>query len=169
MRSHGYTRDGAYPRIYRIWSSVKTRCLNPKARFYHRYGGRGITLCEAWHKFEGFVEWANASGYRDDLQIDRIDNSAGYSPENCRWVAPRVNSLNRRDNKRFSFFGKSLTLGEASDRYNVKRLTIRYRLSRGLTPEQAVTFPVGEGNKVRLKALLSRLPERTNQLTALTT
>ena len=63
----------------------------------HRYRDRGITVCELWQKSPlAFGDWLFAHGWRKGLQIDRIDNSQGYSPENCRVVTPKENSNNRR-------------------------------------------------------------------------
>jgi hypothetical protein len=63
---------------------------------YKYYGARGITVCDEWIKPEPFLEWALANGYRDDLQIDRIDPDGNYEPTNCRWVTPKENANNRR-------------------------------------------------------------------------
>lgn len=63
---------------------------------YHRYGGRGIKICDEWNdSYEAFAAWARDNGYADDLQIDRIDNDGNYEPSNCRFVTPRANSNNR--------------------------------------------------------------------------
>lgn len=74
---------------------MKVRCNKPSHVRFARYGGRGIVVCEAWQAFEPFAEWALANGYSDELQIDRIDNSGNYEPENCRFVTPAVNMANR--------------------------------------------------------------------------
>lgn len=94
-------RGISYSRIYNIHRTMKSRCSNPKLPCYKNYGGRGISVCEEWKKsFVPFYEWAMANGYRDDLQIDRIDNDGNYEPSNCRWVTPKENARNRRPPKR---------------------------------------------------------------------
>lgn len=82
-------------KIYKVWTSIKQRCRNPNAPFYARYGGRGISYCNEWEKFEPFYEWAEANGYEEGLTIDRIDNDGNYEPSNCRWVTHKENCQNR--------------------------------------------------------------------------
>ena len=82
--------------IYWAWKSMKQRCQNPKCKAYHNYGARGISVCEEWQKFEPFCSWALENGYQKGLDLDRIDNDSGYSPDYCRWTDRRTNTLNRR-------------------------------------------------------------------------
>ena len=87
----------SYTRIYNIWRGMKQRCFNPNKSQYEDYGGRGITVCDEWkNDSKAFIKWAYANGYRDNLQIDRIDNNGNYEPDNCRWVTAEVNMQNRR-------------------------------------------------------------------------
>ena len=86
-------------RLYDIWREIKMRTLNSKHKDYVNYGGRGITICEEWLDVQNFYNWAISNGYSDRLSIDRIDNDAGYSPENCRWTTRTIQSRNQRIRK----------------------------------------------------------------------
>lgn len=93
---HGFTRSHTYSCYY----SMIQRCRNPNSKFYHSYGGRGITVCEKWMNFEGFLE--DIGEIPDGLELDRINNDLGYFPENCRLVTHKVNMNNRRNSIRIS-------------------------------------------------------------------
>jgi hypothetical protein len=86
--THGLTGN----RIYSIHCNMKKRCYNENSINYERYGARGITICNEWHDVNNFVEWAENNGYKDGLQIDRIDGNGNYEPNNCRWVTPQENN-----------------------------------------------------------------------------
>lgn len=99
-------------RLYKIWAGIKKRCLNKNAQNYYLYGGRKITLCQEWMVFSNFWEWAKINNYKDSLQIDRIDNSGNYEPNNCRWVNIEKNANNKRNNLVLEYKGKKQTLSE---------------------------------------------------------
>lgn len=94
-KTHGESRT----RLWNVWRSMKQRCYYPKHMAYYNYGGRGITICNEWLKDTSkFFRWARSHGYKDNLDIDRIDNNSNYRPNNCRFVTKKENNNNRRDN-----------------------------------------------------------------------
>jgi hypothetical protein len=104
---------GTGTRLYKRWADMRNRCLYEKHSKYHRYGGRGITVCEEWiTNFAAFRDWALASGYASDLEIDRIDNNGHYTPRNCRWVTHEKNCRNRENTVLLTLDGESKTLQE---------------------------------------------------------
>lgn len=78
-----------------VYYDILKRCYNPKCKSYARYGGRGITMCDEWRNDrQSFIDWCVSHGHSEGLQIDRIDNDKGYSPDNCRFVTPAENQHN---------------------------------------------------------------------------
>ena len=95
-RKHGLSRTD----LYYVWRNMINRCEWPGVHNYHRYGGRGIKVCDEWRRdFNAFAEWALANGYQKGLQIDRIDNDGDYEPSNCRFVTPAENNRNKSSRK----------------------------------------------------------------------
>lgn len=93
VKKHGY--EGS--KTYTTWSAMKARCTNKNNDNYFNYGGRGITFCERWNKFENFLE--DMGERPEDMELDRIDNEGNYESNNCRWVTKSQNALNRRKRK----------------------------------------------------------------------
>lgn len=92
---HGLSR---HP-LYFVWKNMLRRCSVPTANRYESYGGRGISVCKEWFSVVNFVKWATTHGWKEGLQINRIDNDGNYSPANCNFVTPKHNTRNRRSSK----------------------------------------------------------------------
>lgn len=90
-RTHGMSDTPTYI----SWSSMMTRCSNPMCKSYPQYGGRGITVCERWLKFENFLEDMGERA-TTGLSLDRVDNSKGYEPGNCVWATRKTQAVNTR-------------------------------------------------------------------------
>ena len=116
--------------LYKVWRDIRTRCENENSTAYHRYGGRGIDVCDDWKQFENFKDWAADSGYDKGLTIDRIDNDQGYYPENCRWVDWRTQGNNRSTNHILEYNGISHTIMEWSELLGIKYSTLWARIRR---------------------------------------
>lgn len=131
-----------HPRLYRIWTNIKTRCFNKNAPVYNNYGGRGINLCDEWMEFAPFMKWSLSHGYSDDLAIDRIDNNGDYEPNNCRWVNANVQANNKRNNIYVDIDYKGQTLK-------------RFCFEHGLNYKSEHTYKYRHGLANEIKRLLS--------------
>lgn len=115
--------------LYRRYMKMKSRCYNKNHINYNNYGGRGINICRSWlgkNGFKRFLEWSISNGYSPDLQIDRIDNNKGYSPENCRWVDRKTNMNNRRNTIKIN----GIPLVEIAIEMNIKYGTLEKRYKK---------------------------------------
>lgn len=81
--------------IYNRWYLMLRRCNNPRDPRYHQYGGRGIKVCERWHRFENYYADMGNVPFKG-AEIDRIDPDGNYEPGNCRWVNRKDNMKNTR-------------------------------------------------------------------------
>lgn len=113
-RSHGLSKT----RPYYQWENIVGRCTRTKNVAYKDYGGRGITICERWMKFENFYE--DMGEKPEGKSIDRIDNNKGYSPENCRWATLTEQMRNRRNNRMIEICGIKKCLSEWCETLNIE-------------------------------------------------
>lgn len=90
QKTHGMSRT----RIYSTWKEMRRRCSNPNHSDWEFYGGRGITVCAEWDSFEQFH--ADMGDRPPGKSLERIDNSKGYSPDNCKWATHTEQVINRR-------------------------------------------------------------------------
>lgn len=141
--SKSATKHGlSHTRLYNIWLHMIDRCRNPKSKDYPLYGGRGITVCSDWKSLNNFYKWSMDNGYKDDLQIDRINNNKGYKPENCRWDTCKQQSNNRRTNRFETVNNKSDTLANLCRLYGINYQTVNTRLRRGWSLEKSLKTPI---------------------------
>ena len=133
---HGYVCTP----FWSIWKGMKSRCNNPKNADYHNYGGRGIRVCDRWEKDIANFVADMKDGYAPGLQLDRIDVNANYEKENCRWVTPKENSNNKRNNHKVSSIYGEMNITELAEFSKVGPTTIQGRVERD-TPTDLLTLP----------------------------
>jgi hypothetical protein len=137
------THGMSYSRLYETYNKMKDRCSKPKTTGFNNYGGRGISVCEAWEQFDAFHIWAIKSGYNDNLTIERIDVNGNYCPENCCWITKAAQQRNKRNTQYLTAFGETKTVKDWSEdsRCTVSYEALRNRIKSGMNPEPAITLP----------------------------
>lgn len=138
---------GCGTRLYQVWQNMKSRCYNPKNKYYKNYGARGIVICEEWLDFANFAEWAYSSGYQEDADygkctIERKNVNKGYSPENCCWADEITQANNKTDNLFLEYKGKTQTLAQWVKELDVPYGSILKRLKNGSSVEEAFEKPI---------------------------
>jgi len=140
-KTHGHSVGGRRTATYKAYDSMRDRCLNPNNHAYHRYGGRGITICDRWlDAFEMF--YADMGDRPTGMSLDRIDNDGPYSPENCRWATFKVQQNNRSTNLRLTVEGVSMTVSEVAAKFELSKHCVRYRLLAGWPVERIINTPL---------------------------
>ena len=127
FKTHGESTT----RLYHIWAGMLKRCENQNASNYSAYGARGVSVCDGWHTYTTFRDWAMANGYNDDLSIDRIDVDGNYEPQNCRWANVIEQANNRRSSRIFEIRGVRHTLAEWARLYDVDYKSLHKRIMGG--------------------------------------
>lgn len=139
--SHGHSKKGKWSKTYESWAAMVQRCTDPNCLAYHRYGGRGITVCSEWMQFKNFLKDMGEPpvGY----QIDRMNNNKNYYKSNCRWATRKEQARNTRSNHLETFKGKTQCLAAWAEEYNINYQTLCSRINLyGWTIEKTLTTPV---------------------------
>ncbi len=132
--SHGMSDT----RIYHIWRQMRYRCSSPNAPEYKNYGGRGITVHERWQSFECFYD-DMGDPPTEKHTLERVDNSKGYGPDNCKWATYKEQLNNRRDSNRVTAFGRTQTMTQWAEEFHLPVTTLRNRINRAkMSPEDAL-------------------------------
>ncbi len=136
-KTHGKSKT---PEYY-IWVSMKMRCDNPKQERYPDYGGRGITYCERWKKFENFyADMGSRPTPKHTIERENVNGS--YDPDNCIWATDTVQMRNRRDTKFIEFNGERRSVPEWAEVFGIPYNILRQRLFRDKLPLE-VCFQAG--------------------------
>lgn len=123
--THGASHTGLYNR----YKSMLNRCHNPSNPSYARYGAKGVTVCDRWREsFQSFYEDMGAPP--DGYTLDRIDNSKGYSPDNCRWATVKQQSENSSRPRVISFNGKTMNVSQWAKHLGINTATLIERLDK---------------------------------------
>ena len=141
-----------------IWRAMISRCENENNKDFKHYGGRGIKVCDRWHKIENFIADME-EGYRPGLQIDRIDNDGPYSPDNCRWVTRTENARNKRNNRKIATLVGNKTIAEQSEITGVPSYVISRRLKQGV-PEVLSVVPKTDDEATYRNELKGKVPDK---------
>lgn len=132
----------------KLHRSIRWRC-SKKAIDSKTYYDRGIRVCDEWvNNYASFKEWCINNGYKKGLQIDRIDNDKGYSPDNCRFVTAVVNQNNKRDTFLVKYNGVEKPFLILMRELNLFKYhtAIRARIVRGWDVKKAIETPIRKGN-----------------------
>ena len=136
-------------RTYTSWYNMKSRCNNPNYKNSIYWKGKGVTYPERWESFVNFLE--DMGERPEETSLDRIDNSKGYSKNNCRWATRKQQMNNMRSNRVIEYNGESMNLNQWADRLGVKREVIRDRIDRyGWSIERAMNEPVTPNKKTTI-------------------
>ena len=139
----GKTKSFANDPIKIIFKGMKQRCYNPNNTSYKNYGAKGITICEEWlNDPVAFYEWAYQHGYQKGLTIERKNINEGYSPDNCSFISRSEQSKNRSMNHVITIGDKTACLADWCKVYGINHSTVRARIKKGMTYEDALQTPV---------------------------
>lgn len=144
-RARSVTHGKSETVAYNTWVSMRQRCLNPNNPAYPSYGGRGISISPEWDTFEGFLD--DMGEPPSGKSLDRIDNSKGYGPSNCRWATRIEQNRNTRGCKYISYGGETKTVTEWAEQYGIKISTLSQRIRLGWGVEKALTHPPSDYHK----------------------
>ena len=126
-----YTHGKSKTRLYSIWTSMKTRCLNKNSQGYKNYGARKIKICDEWkNDYNSFENWALNNGYQENLTLDRINNDGDYEPSNCRWATCKTQSNNTRRTIKIIYENELLSMKEISEKIGMNYLKARKILQK---------------------------------------
>lgn len=124
---------------YWSWSAMLHRCYVPGDVRFHRYGGRGIVVCDRWRAdFKNFLE--DMGERPKGTTLDRIDNDGNYEPGNCRWADNYVQARSHRSAPVIN--GTPMSMSELARHAGINVWTLKTRLQNGWSIERAIATPV---------------------------
>ena len=144
--------------VANVYKCMVYRCQNQKATAYHRYGGRGVRVCDDWLGEDGFRNFVRDMGPRPSYQhsLERKDNNKGYNKENCVWATKKEQARNRSNSFIVEAFGEKKAVAEWAEEFCMSESTLRKRLYNGMAAEEALTQQAA-GSQYRFD--VERLPK----------
>jgi hypothetical protein len=140
--------------VKKIPGYVSWIAMNKRCRHYEGYIAKGIEVCKRWKESRVFLD--DMGDRPEGMTLGRIDNSLGYSPDNCRWETPQLQARNRDNNVLIEFNGKKITLSEVVEITGIARETLQYRVDIG----RSDLFEIG------IRATKKQMEERAGRSTA---
>ena len=127
----------SYTKIRNVWNAMHQRCKNPKNKSFRNYGARGIGVCDRWNDVQAFVEDMGVPA--PGLTLERVDNSKGYSKDNCRWATRHEQAKNTRKFRPVVLGGQELGFCAAANALGYDASTIHEHMTtRGITHQEAI-------------------------------
>lgn len=141
------THGKSHTSEWNIWSCMIKRCTNPKVGNFHRYGGRGIKVCDAWQK--DFLKFLYHIGPRPSPlhTVDRINNDGNYEPGNVRWATMKEQSENKSVTRMYEHQGVKAPLAYWAEKSGMSITALFYRIKSGWSAEEIFTVPLGKRRK----------------------
>jgi hypothetical protein len=133
------THGQSYTALNNRYRAMIGRCHNPSHSSYAAYGGRGIKVCDRWrNSYQAFLD--DMGEPPPGFTLDRIDNSKGYSPDNCRWASPKMQAANSSKVRVVSYNGKTANITDWAKHLGISTATLIERLKKWPIDE-ALTMP----------------------------
>lgn len=127
---------------YRSWSCMIQRCNNSNFPAFHRYGGRGIKVCDRWRgSYLAFLEDMGPRPSKN-YTLERIDNDGDYEPGNCRWDTRTAQARNTRSNRKIEYRGVVRCISEWCEKLGLPLGAIYHRVQDGWSAEKTLETPV---------------------------
>lgn len=133
---HGLTHHPAY----NTWFNMMNRCYSERNTYYSDYGGRGITVCDEWRDVRNFCKWADETGFKKPLTIERVDVNGNYEPSNCTWITMSEQMLNQRRTIRILYNGEIRPLLSVARELGLKDTTVHSRWKKGIRDNERLLY-----------------------------